>query len=45
MKKAQIFMNKTVHQSELGTIVVYELLHDYVKAKYGDKKQSYVTFV
>ena len=42
-------MNKQVYSGlsilEIRKIVMYELWYDYMKPKYGKKKQNYVTWI
>ena len=48
-KEIEIFMNKPVYWRfsilELSKILMYEFWYDYVKPKYGEKKQNCVTLI
>ena len=47
--KKQSIMNKAIYlgQSvvEISEIIMYEFLYDYLKPKYTEEKQSYVTWI
>ena len=49
MKKTEILMNKPVYLGlailELSKILMYEFWYDYVKPKYGKKKQNCVIWI